>query len=231
MAARMDPYRVATGLLSSLRKRGAAVFDRTEMTSWRSSSRGVSVDTQRGFSVHCKHVVVACGYESLPLLRKPVARIHSTYALVTEPLAQPPAWLSRMLMWETRTPYMYLRGENDGRVIVGGEDDRIDLPAKRDRAVPRKTKRILRRLRTLLGRDDVEIGYAWAGSFAETADALPFFGPSSEHGPRIHFAMAYGGNGIVYSVIGAEIIRARILRQRHPLMRFLSFDRSDGGGA
>jgi hypothetical protein len=37
--------------------------------------------------------------------------------------------------------------------------------------------------------------------------------------------MAYGGNGIAYSVIGAGLIRRRILRESHPLARFLSFDR------
>jgi hypothetical protein len=50
-------------------------------------------------------------------------------------------------------------------------------------------------------------------------------GPSrtpAQHGPRVHFAMAYGGNGIA---IGADLIRRRILRKAHPLMRFLSFER------
>lgn len=37
--------------------------------------------------------------------------------------------------------------------------------------------------------------------------------------------MAYRGNRIAYSMIGAELIRRRILRQSHPLMRFLSFER------
>jgi len=67
--------------------------------------------------------------------------------------------------------------------------------------------------------------FAWAGTFAETQDGLPYFGPHPEHGPRVHFAMAYGGNGIAFSAIGAQILRARILRGAHPLMKFFSFER------
>jgi len=134
-------------------------------------------------------------------------------------------WLERVLVWESARPYLYLRTTADGRLLMGGEDDRVDVPARRDRAVLKKSKRILKKVRGLLPDIEIEEGFAWAGTFAETADGLPFFGPHPEHGPRVHFAMAYGGNGIAYSMIGAELIRRRILRQPHPLMRFLSFER------
>jgi glycine/D-amino acid oxidase-like deaminating enzyme len=225
VAARMDPYRVALGLLGDLSKRGCAVFDRTSVERWETAGNGLRVHTDRGAIVRCRHLVLAAGYESGGFLRQRVARNHSSYALVTEPLDDAPAWLDRTLVWESRRPYLYLRSAGDGRLIAGGEDDRIDLAAKRDRSVPTKAKRILAKLRKMLAREDIEQGFAWAGTFAETDDGLPFFGPHREHGPRVHFAMAYGGNGIVYSVIGAELIRRRIQRQTHPLMRLLSFER------
>ena len=225
VAARMDPYRVALGLLADLSKRGCAVFDRTSVVRWENAPGGLTIHTDRDATVRCKHLVLAAGYEAHAFLKQRVARNHSTYALVSEPLADAPKWLDRTLVWESRRPYLYLRAADEGRLIIGGEDDRIDLPARRDRAVPRKSKRLLAKLRKLLGREDIEEGFAWAGTFAETEDALPFFGPHPEHGPRVHFAMAYGGNGIVYSVIGAELIRRRIERKTHPLMRFLSFER------
>jgi hypothetical protein len=37
--------------------------------------------------------------------------------------------------------------------------------------------------------------------------------------------MAYGGNGITYSAIGAEMLRARIERRRHPLAGTFGFER------
>lgn len=67
--------------------------------------------------------------------------------------------------------------------------------------------------------------FSWAGTFAETADGLPFFGPHDQWGPRVHFAMAYGGNGITYSMIGAQLLRARIERRRHALEGLFGFGR------
>jgi len=225
VAAEIDPYRTALGILRALVREGGAVFDRTEVTAIEATSRRVVLRTDRDASVTCAHVVVAGGYESARFLRQRVARNHSTYVLVTEPIAHLPAWARRTLVWESARPYLYVRSAGDSRLIVGGEDDLVDLPAKRDRAVPRKAARLRKKLGKLLGRDDIETGFTWAGTFAETEDGLPFFGPHRERGPRVHFAMAYGGNGIAYSVVGAGLIRRRILREAHPLARFLSFDR------
>ena len=225
VAAEIDPYRTALGLLRALERNGGAVFDRTEVTAIEATSRRVVLETDREARVTCGHVVVAGGYESGNFLRQRVARNHSTYALVTEPIERLPAWARRTLVWESSRPYLYLRSAGGSRLIVGGEDDLVDVPAKRDRAVPGKTRRLLRKLRKLLAREDIEPGFSWAGTFAETADGLPFFGPHREHGPRVHFAMAYGGNGIAYSAVGAELIRRRIRREPHPLARLFSFER------
>ena len=225
VAAQVDPYRTAMGTLQNLVKNGARVFDRTAVEGWEPTSNGLLVTTDRGARVRCRHLVLAAGYESQTFLRQRVASNRSSYATVSEPLVQGLGWLERVLVWESARPYLYLRATSDGRLLMGGEDDRVDVPARRDRAVLKKSKRILKKVRGLLPDIEIEEGFAWAGTFAETADGLPFFGPHPEQGPRVHFAMAYGGNGIAYSMIGAELIRRRILRQSHPLMRFLSFER------
>jgi glycine/D-amino acid oxidase-like deaminating enzyme len=228
VAAQIDPYRTAIGILQQLEKRGVGVFDRTAVETWQAKSNGIHLQTDRGIAVRCKHLVLATGYESQCLLRQRVASNRSSYAMVTEPVAAGLGWLARTLVWESARPYLYMRSTADGRLLMGGEDDRIDLPARRDRAVLGKSRRIIRKVRKLLPELDIEESFAWAGTFAETDDGLPFFGPHAQHGPRVHFAMAYGGNGIAYSMIGAELIRRRILRRAHPLMRFLSFERLAG---
>jgi glycine/D-amino acid oxidase-like deaminating enzyme len=225
VAAEIDPYRTAIGVLRGLVERGGGVYDRTRVERWESARGHLRVHTDRGAVVRCRHLVIAAGYESETFLRHRVARNHSTYALVTEPIDDAPPWTRRTLFWESRRPYLYMRSTSDGRLLVGGEDDRIDVPAKRDHAVPRKARRLIAKLRALLAREDIEEGFAWAGTFAVTKDDLPFFGPHPEHGPRVHFAMAYGGNGIAYSRVGAEMIRRRILGEKHPLERLFSFER------
>lgn len=225
VAGQMDPYKLALGLLKKLRKQGVTVCDRTEMKSFAAGEEEVELHTDRGATVRARHLVIAAGYESQSFLRARVAKNHSSYALVTEPVRDAPAWLAKTLVWETARPYLYLRSTRDGRLIMGGEDDDLDLPAKRDAMVGRKSEKVLKKIGKLLPKLELEPAFAWAGTFAETPDGLPFFGPHPELGPRVHFAMAYGGNGIVFSTVGAELLRDRILGREHPLARFLSFER------
>jgi glycine/D-amino acid oxidase-like deaminating enzyme len=83
----------------------------------------------------------------------------------------------------------------------------------------------MKRVSRLFPHLPLEPTFAWAGTFAETEDGLPFFGPHDRHGPRVHFAMAYGGNGMTYSMLGAGLLRALIERRKHPLAQLFSFAR------
>jgi glycine/D-amino acid oxidase-like deaminating enzyme len=42
---------------------------------------------------------------------------------VTEPLESTTGWPDRCLVWETGRPYIYIRETDDGRLMVGGEDE------------------------------------------------------------------------------------------------------------
>src|SRR5690606_7690786 len=103
-------------------------------------------------------------------------------------------------------------------------DDAVDVPARRDARVQKKARKLQKQVRALFPHLPVEPAFSWAGTFAETKDGLPFFGRHPEWGPRVLFAMAYGGNGITYSMAGAGLLRALVERRRHPLAALFSFD-------
>jgi len=225
-AARVDPYRLTYRLLARLCKHGGRVHDRSAVEHIEAHPRHVLVRTTAGAHIHCRQLVLAAGYANQHWLHQRVASNRSSYAFVTDPLpAQALGALRDTLMWETARPYLYLRSTADQRLLVGGEDDAIDVPARRDAQVDRKARRLAAKASTLLGGLPVEPAFAWAGTFAETADGLPFFGPHPQWGPRVQFAMAYGGNGITYSMIGAGLLRASIEGKQHPLARLFSFQR------
>ena len=52
---------------------------------------------------------------------------------------------------------------------------------------------------------DTEPEFAWAGAFGATATGLPVIGRLPRK-PRIHAVMGYGGNGITFSRIAAELV-------------------------
>ena len=227
LAARVDPYRLTYRLLARVARRGSHVFDRTCVAAIEPASMSVRLRTSDGMQIRARHAVMAAGYANESWLRKPVARNRSSYAFVSDPLDP---WvlgaLRNTLVWETSRPYLYLRSTDDERLLVGGEDDAIDVPARRDQRVEKKACTLMKKVRRAFPRLELRPAFAWAGTFAETVDGLPYFGAHPQHGPRVLFAMAYGGNGITYSVLGAEMLRALIERHRHPLAELFSFART-----
>lgn len=226
LAARVDPYRLAYRLLMRLQKRGVGVYDRTVLDTLTPGPRGVVARTPDGVQILCRHVILATGYAGQHWLKQKVARNRSSYAFITDPIA--PAQLgvlAQTMVWESARPYLYMRATGEHRLLVGGEDDAVDIPARRDRRVEAKTRTLLKQVSALFPDLPLRPAFSWAGTFAETADGLPFFGPHPQWGPRVQFAMAYGGNGITYSMIGAGLLRAQIERRRHPLAALFGFGR------
>lgn len=168
----------------------------------------------------------AAGYQASEYLGRRAGALHSTWAFASEPIARPIlGWPDESLVWETSRPYVYLRRTRDGRIIMGGEDEPFKGRHSNLATLTRKTERLVERFGELLPGVAIEPAFAWAGTFAETKDGLPWFGAHKQHGPRVLFAMAYGGNGISYSMLGAGLLRAAVERRKHPLARLFGFER------
>ncbi|MDR6982260.1 glycine/D-amino acid oxidase-like deaminating enzyme [Rheinheimera pacifica] len=225
-AGSVDPYRMASRLLLRLAERGGRVFDRTVIASIKPTADKVTLRTLEGHQIHTKHVVMAAGYASQKWLKQSVAKNRSSYAFITDPMAaEDLGWLASTMAWESARPYLYMRTTGDNRLLVGGDDDDIDIPARRDKRVESKAKGLVKKVEKLLPQLSLRPAFSWAGTFAETEDGLPFFGEHQQWGPRVLFAMAYGGNGISYSMIGAGLLRATIEGRSHPLAPLFGFSR------
>jgi len=202
----LDPRKLAAALFAKARERSARFFSPVEATRITSSADEAVVETKEGPSITAKHVVLATGYElvaGFPEIRG--HRIISTWVIATR--AQPSAlWPSRALIWEASEPYLYLRTTRDGRIICGGEDEDFTEEARRDALIAGKSDRLSAKLKRLLPEVDPTPAFAWTGSFGTTATGLPLIGPLPRQ-PRVLAVMGYGGNGITYSRIAAEIVR------------------------
>ncbi|MBR2515477.1 MAG: FAD-binding oxidoreductase [Halomonas sp.] len=226
LAASIDPYRMTYQLFEKVVARGGEVYDRTQVERMEPSAQGVEIILTNGASLRCQQVVIAAGYESQNWLPESVAANRSSYAFVTDPLPHEALGILRhTLVWESARPYLYMRSTQDGRLLVGGDDDEEDIPERRDARVIEKAQGLAAKIETLWPALDINPTFSWAGTFAETSDGLPYFGPHASLGPRVHFALAYGGNGITYSVVGAKLLRALIEGNDHPLAELYSFQR------
>lgn len=103
----------------------------------------------------------------------------------------------------------------DGRLIVGGEDEASATAHEDPAKLKRKCEAITRKLRALLPDIDFEVDYSWAGAFGESATGLPQIGPV-EGMDHVHAVMGFGGNGITYSVIAAQIVGRAVRGETDP---------------
>lgn len=109
-------------------------------------------------------------------------------------------------------------------MMVGGEDEDFENPTKRDRLIPTKAAVLLKKAMKLFPSIDLEVAYAWAGTFGETEDGLPYIGKVREF-PNAYFALCYGANGTNFALMGAENIRDLYLGKSNPEVNIFGFSR------
>lgn len=210
-----DPARLAAGLLRRAHARGARIWSPVEVTQAISDPDGVTLLTDTGHAVRAKHVVFCCGYEFPKGVPTPGASVVSTWALASKPGSRRPAWLADTLIWEASDPYLYLRMDRKGRIIAGGEDE-ADAAAHEDpKKLERKRATLTVKLERLLPEVDFSIDYVWAGAFGSSATGLPRIGrvDGMEHTWAV---MGFGGNGITYSAIAAQIVSTEVRGKEDP---------------
>ena len=204
----LDPRRLTAGLLRRAIERGARCYAPTQATAFETRRDEVEVGTAAGPVITAAHVVLATGYELTDLVPAKGHQVVSTWVIATRP--QPEAlWPQQALVWEASDPYLYLRTTGDGRVICGGEDEPFADEAARDALLPAKSARLAAKLGKLFPAIDPRPEFAWTGSFGTTRTGLPRIGRLPGR-PRVHAVLGYGGNGITFSRIAAEIVRSNL---------------------
>ncbi|PDT15285.1 FAD-dependent oxidoreductase [Rhizobium sp. J15] len=226
-SAEADPLLLTWALIAMAVRRGARLVS-ASVSALHVEGNQVTAEMANGRVVEALQAVLATGY-SMPGIDMPrLHRTTSSWALAT--VIQHPAqfWRDRALIWEASHPYLYMRTTPDNRIVVGGEDDgTIDAEA-RDRKLPAKTAAIREKMKRLWPKADTRVAHAWCGTFGETVDGLPLIGPVPGM-PHVFAAYGYGGNGITFSYLAAQMIGAMIAGIHRDWFEDFALDR-DGPG-
>ncbi len=220
----IDAYLMVHKILQNCADKGHSISSNTTVTNMEYKPRHVVLHTDTGYTVNAKKVVMACGYESLKYIPRQVAQLQSTYALVSEPVPKQDIWYKRSLIWETKEPYTYMRVTDDNRIIMGGLDDDFSDPHLRDSQIKRKAALLTESFNKKFANISIRPDFYWAGVFASTKDGLPYIGSIRER-PHTYFALGFGGNGITFSLIAAEILKDTIMGKENADTAIFSFNR------
>jgi glycine/D-amino acid oxidase-like deaminating enzyme len=206
-------------------KNNCRVFDRTTVSKIRHNKEGVYLKTEEGHVVKCKKLVYATGYEVTNFINKKVVQLHSTYVTISEhKLANKNFWKEDVIIWNTNSPYLYIRTTPDARIIVGGRDEKFYDPVKRDKLIGQKAKELQKDFYNLFPEIEFIPQFNWTGTFGSTQDGLPFIGAYKPL-PNSYFSLGFGGNGITFSLIAAEILTDLISGNSNSDAAIFAFER------
>lgn len=174
----------------------------------------VAAKTETRHTIRAKNLIFATGYELPKGVPTKGHKIASTWAIATK-AQKNKLWPEECLIWEASDPYLYVRTSADGRVICGGEDEDFSDEETRDALLKKKVAMLSRKLGKLFPNLDPRAAFAWTASFGESATGLPTIGrvPGMRH---CWAALGYGGNGITYSRIAADVICAELTGDSDP---------------
>lgn len=222
--AEADAYKITHLILKKCQAKGLRIYDHTGIVKIRHGKKNIELITSENKKITSRHLVFACGYESQRYLPQKVERLYSTFAIASEPLHHENFWYQNSIIWETAHPYLYIRTTADHRIIVGGKDVPFSDPRLREKLLPSKKTALKRSFCRLFPSIPFKTDFSWAGVFATTKDGLPYIGNISQR-PNSFFALGFGGNGILFSIVAAEIIRDSLKGIKNPFAPIFSFDR------
>lgn len=225
--AQTDAYLLTHGLHRYNIKKGAQVYDRTLVTDIQCHKKGAVLTTATGHTVRTRNIIVATGYESLQYIREKIVNLRSTYAVAGEHSETAMPWYENCLIWETKDPYLYMRVTPDHRILAGGRDEKFYNPARRDKLLKTKTRQLEQDVRRRFPHIPFHAEFSWTGTFGSTQDGLPYIGEYPRM-PHTYFALGFGGNGITFSQVAAEIVCRLVQGKKHPDAALFSFSRYKG---
>lgn len=195
LSAGLHPAKLVAGLARCAHAAGVQLLEGTAVQTCQRETSGFIIQTPRG-ALFTKEVVVATnGYTPAALrhLRRRIIPVGS-YIIATEPLgaARAQALLpTNRMVYDTKNFLFYFRRTPDDRLLFGG---RTSFTPMSDREAAKILRADMLSVFPELAATNIE--YAWHGNVGFTFDQMPHLGAQNGW----HYAMGYGGHGVVMSV-------------------------------
>lgn len=223
--AQTNAYTFTHAILQNVKTKGSEIFDRTPVTKIDHHTKGVTLTTENGIMIKAKKLVYATGYEAVKYIDQKIVDLHCTFACTSEQANEKATfWKDDVLIWNTADPYLYMRSTKDRRILIGGRDEEFYSPAKRDHLLKGKIKQLVNDFNKVFPHIPFKPEFSWAGTFGATKDGLPFIGNYKKLSNSL-FALGFGGNGITFSLIAAEILTDLVTGKKNADQQIFSFER------
>ncbi|WP_171016965.1 NAD(P)/FAD-dependent oxidoreductase [Pseudalkalibacillus caeni] len=223
-AARFNPVKFCQAIIHEAAKKNVRVYEDTEVLKYDLTGKKLLFETSGG-TIKANKVIFASGFETLNYLNTKKISLTRTQIVVTNPIGEGEKWYENALIWETKRPYQYIRISDDHRLILGGLDENETEPVNDNSELRKRSKKLVDSASELFPNLELKIDYEYNAVFATTFDGRPFIGEHPAY-KNAYFLLGFGGNGTIYSMMGATILRDLILYGYHPAAEIVKLGRS-----
>ncbi|HCX56793.1 MAG TPA: FAD-dependent oxidoreductase [Sphingobacterium sp.] len=224
LGASIDAFCFTHELLAYNVNRGLSIFDKTALEKVFYKSGYNSAITSTGAKIKAEKIIYCTGYETTNLISEKFVDLLSTFAIVSEADKEHNQLYRDLLIWNTATPYLYMRTTDDDRFLIGGEDETFRDPIKRDELIAKKSHKLAQSFNKIFVDKTFRTDFTWAGTFGTTKDGLPYIGENRKF-KNSYFVCGFGGNGITFSVAAMEMVASWLHKLNHPLEEWFRFGR------
>ena len=210
-AANIHPGRLVRGLARAVERRGAKIYEQTEVTGFTTGS-APALHTARG-DLRAKTIVL-CGeayLARLPGMRRTLLPVYSLMTL-TEPLSASDwaeiGWRNRECVDSCRLTIEYMAKTADGRILFGGRgapyhfgsriEDEYDRHEPTIRMFQESVRQWFPRLK------DIRFTHAWGGPLGAPRDFMPTMMYDPARG--LASARGYVGNGVATTNLSGRVL-------------------------
>ena len=220
--AQTDAYLLTHTLHHRNQREMGGVFSKTKVINLEFKPGKIVATTENGHRIFADFVIHATGYEAQEYFSEKIVNLQSTYVTCAKLKEDENNFCNDAIYWNSADPYVYLRCANN-MILFGGEDEEFYNPELRDSLLPAKEKILTKTFRQLFPGVTFQPEYSWCGTFGTTDDGLPYIGSYGD--ARNYFMLGFGGNGIVFSQIAAEILTDAVRGKAHALKNHFAFGR------
>ena len=214
-SAVLNPYMFTQGLFEYLDSLdNVHIFENTNVEDIKCKIDSVECKTNNNFKIKADKLIFVSGIETLKFLENSPAELYKTFTIVTKPIDRLKNFNTNFTARDSLEPSHILRFAPNNRIIYSGEEvkfsDRFLDNKYLNNVSSDKYKKLYNNLqKTLYNIDEIPIEFAFNSTVANTKDSLPII-DEIPNMPNAFCNLGFGQNGILYSVIGADMLRNAI---------------------
>lgn len=193
------------------KKDNVRIYEHTEITDIKSKEEYVLAATNNNFKIKANKIIITEGAEFVKYFPDTPIELYKTYNIVTESIDALKNYDTNFTARDVENPFNYFRFTDDNRIVFGGQISKWtekDLNDEVSKQISNsKYKRLFKTLQeTFYPIKDITARYCFNSVFAETKDTLPLI-DELPNMPNVYCNLSYGINGVLFSVIGAKMLK------------------------